>query len=194
MSSGSTRRVRGFTLIELIVTIAVLAVLLAAAAPSFSEFFERYRLRSAADDTLSLFSMARQGAVKADRNVRVRFAADPANWCVGAVQQGEPAQFARVLTTPAPCDCLAANACLVGGTELVANANGRPGVVLAAGGADFTFDSKNGRVDPAQSGQNVTFISSTDRYRIRITVSPLGQVRACTPADKRPIPGYATCA
>ena len=71
MQIGSKSPRHGFTLIELMVALSVLAIMLAAAAPSFADFFERYRLRSAVDDTLNLFAAARQGAVEADRNVKI---------------------------------------------------------------------------------------------------------------------------
>jgi prepilin-type N-terminal cleavage/methylation domain-containing protein len=44
----------GFTLIELMVTLAVMAVVLAAAAPSFADFFDKSRVRGAADGVISL--------------------------------------------------------------------------------------------------------------------------------------------
>ena len=54
---------KGFSLVELMVAVAVLAILLAAAAPSFAEFFDRARLRGAADDVTSLIATARGEAV-----------------------------------------------------------------------------------------------------------------------------------
>ncbi|MGF2076066.1 pilus assembly FimT family protein, partial [Enterococcus casseliflavus] len=71
MSARTRQPAAGFTLVELMVTLGVVAVLIAVASPSFADYFERYRLRSAVDDTLSVFGQARQGAVEADRNVQV---------------------------------------------------------------------------------------------------------------------------
>ena len=54
---------RGFTLIELVVTLSVLAIILAFSISSFSEFFDRASVRGAADDMVSLVSTARGEAV-----------------------------------------------------------------------------------------------------------------------------------
>lgn len=193
MRVPTTRRNGGFTLIELIVSVAVLAVLLVAAGPSFAEFFERYRLRSAVDDTLTLLAAARQGAVEADRNVNVTFGPDATDWCVGGVQQGDPAETALVDTNPADCGCATPADCLVNGDTLVVDATGRPGVKLDAGGDSFTYDSKNGTLTNLALVPSVDFLSPTDRYGLRIQVTPLGHARACVISGKRPVPGYSPC-
>jgi prepilin-type N-terminal cleavage/methylation domain-containing protein len=190
---GSKSPRQGFTLVELMVALSVLAILLAAAAPSFADFFERYRLRSAVDDTVNLFAAARQGAVEADRNVKIKFAAATTNWCAGAIEQASPATLGDpVPIDPAPCACDSAPvACVVGSDNLVTSAAGR-GVTISPGGTVFTFDSKNGTLDPLAS-QQVDFQSSSGRYGLAVQVSALGQARACITAGKRPIPGYRPC-
>ena len=193
MKIGSESPRRGFTLIEFMVALSVLAIMLAAAAPSFADFFERYRLRSAVDDTLNLFAAARQGAVEADRNVKIKFATATSDWCAGAVEQASPATLGDPIPiNPASCDCDSAPAaCVVGSDNLVASAAGR-GVTISPGGTVFTFDSKNGTLDPL-AAQHVDFLSSSGRYGLTVQVFALGQARACISAGKRPIPGYRSC-
>ncbi|WP_342667344.1 GspH/FimT family pseudopilin [Comamonas composti] len=55
---------RGFTSIELLVTIAILAVLAGLAAPSFTPLIERWRVRQAVEELQSTFYFARSEAVK----------------------------------------------------------------------------------------------------------------------------------
>lgn len=185
----------GFSLVELMITLAVLAVLLVAAAPSFADFFERYRLRSAVDDTLAVFAQARQAAVEADRNVRLTVAGTTSAWCVGAVQAGEPTTAgALVSVTPAACDCSATPAaCTVDGTQLTVDGTGRPGVSVAAVGTDFTYDSKGGTLANLAATPQIDFLSSSSRYGLSVRVSALGQARACVTSGKRPVPGYQPC-
>lgn len=191
-------RASGFTMIELMVSLAVLAVLLAAAAPSYADFFERYRLRSAVDDSLTLFSQARQAAVEADRNVRLSVGGSTANWCLGAVQTsqtvGEVSSGAQVSVTPAACNCSTSpTSCSVDGNQLTVDGSGRPGVSVAAVGTNFTYDSKGGTLSNLALTPQIDFISSSSRYGLSVRVSALGQARACVTAGKRPVPGYQPC-
>lgn len=54
----------GFTLIEMMLAISVLAVLLAVGVPNFRDFVRNSRMTSAANDVLSDFNLARSEAVK----------------------------------------------------------------------------------------------------------------------------------
>lgn len=60
-------RRRGFTLVELIVVLAILAGIAALAAPSFSRTVASARLRTAASDVRSTFARARALAVASSR-------------------------------------------------------------------------------------------------------------------------------
>jgi type IV fimbrial biogenesis protein FimT len=55
---------RGFTLIELMVTISIAAILLAVAAPSFRSFVRNAELRTASNDFMVALTRARSEAVK----------------------------------------------------------------------------------------------------------------------------------
>jgi len=64
-----TTRSRGFTLTELMVTLAVAAVLIAIAAPSYRDFILDTGMSAEANEFLTTVNFARSEAVK--RNVRV---------------------------------------------------------------------------------------------------------------------------
>lgn len=67
--SGAAARTHGFTLIELMVTVAVLAVVLAVAFPSFRGIMNSNRLSAASNEWLATIQIARMEAVR--RNARV---------------------------------------------------------------------------------------------------------------------------
>jgi type IV fimbrial biogenesis protein FimT len=79
MSGYRIRISPGFTLIELMVSVAVLAIVLALAVPNFQDFVRRNRLAATTNDLVSALALARSEAVK--RAARVSVAS--ADWRVG---------------------------------------------------------------------------------------------------------------
>lgn len=77
-SSSRNSRVAGFTLIELITTVMISAILLAAATPFFRDFVLGQRIRAAASDLASSLVYARSEAVK--RNTGVTIAPATGGW------------------------------------------------------------------------------------------------------------------
>jgi type IV fimbrial biogenesis protein FimT len=63
------RNPRGFTLLELMMALALIGIILAFAIPSFSSFRKNARMTSAANDLLADLNMARTEAIKRQRNV-----------------------------------------------------------------------------------------------------------------------------
>lgn len=77
------RHAPGFTLTELLVTMAVLAIVATTALPSFSRFIASQRVRNAATDLASAFTLMRSEAVK--RNTSTTLAPDGSTWSAGWV-------------------------------------------------------------------------------------------------------------
>ena len=68
---------RGFTIVELMITVAVAAVLLMIAVPSFKSITLSNRLNTAANDVVNAISVARMEAVK--RNASTQFCSNSAS-------------------------------------------------------------------------------------------------------------------
>lgn len=95
---AAARRVRGFTLIETMVVVALLAIVGALAAPNFRQFIGTMNAKSAAFDLISDLALARSEAIRGNWPVRViptggnwangwsivRDAAPPADEALGA--------------------------------------------------------------------------------------------------------------
>lgn len=185
---------RGVTLIELMVTIAVLAILLTLAAPSFSEFFERTRLRAAVDDVQNLLASARSAAVQTDRDVAVAFGGTTAAWCVGARAALDPATAGALVPPATACTCAVGNgaSCTIAGSRMVVDSTGKPGVTVSTVDASFTYDAKTGALGNL-APLSVNFTSATGKYVLQLGVSPLGHARTCVPAGQPTFPGVPSC-
>lgn len=158
----ATQQNSGFTLVELMVTVAVLAILLTIGIPSFQGTLDKRRLTGAAEQLYADLQYARTEAIKRNARVFVSFTTGT-NWCYG-------------MATTAACDCTAANSCQLDGVNKVVSSQGYRGVSLAEtfDGADTHFDPRHGASDNGKA----TFSSSSGS--IEVIVGNLGRVRICS--------------
>ena len=153
---------RGFTLLEAVITVTVLAILLAAAVPSYGRYMARQRLRHVAELLDLDLRRARTVSVEQRRNVYVSFTSGP-QWCWGVSQE-------------APCDCAAAAArCELGGIS----SRDYKGTLLQSG-QGVVFESGLGRA----VGWTRIGISNDHNQQLYLDLNPLGRPAICG-ADAR---------
>ena len=89
---------RGFTMIELMVVIAVVGVLVALAAPSFADYIRMQRLKGVQAELMSNLQFARAEAVARNQIVYINFSnGDPTQSCYTI--------FTMQAATDTQCDC-----------------------------------------------------------------------------------------
>lgn len=175
----------GVTLVELMVTIAVLAILVTLAGPSFADFAERSALRGAADSMAAAIGAAKEESIKRDRLVRVDFMPMGNAVCVGA---------ATVATGAATgCDCSSATCAVV---QYPQSERDMRRVMLVGdpsfgGGSGFVFDPRTGMLDQLANAGSLTMATSRG-YEVRLRVNAMGRVSLCTPGSKG-ISGVGAC-
>ena len=177
---------RGFTLIELMVTIALLGLLLGLAAPSFGTWTRNTQVRTVSDALQTGVRLAQAEAVR--RNRQMVFFLTNNTACTTAISSNANGSFWSIRTVPlltgetsevVQCGVVsdvASGVTLTGPQALCFNSGGRqvtnaiPGVT----GAVCTLDATG------ISTYNVA-AAGADRA-LRVTVSLGGQVRMCDPA------------
>ena len=82
-------RQRGFTLIEAMVTVAILSILVALAAPSFVPMIERWRVRQSVEQLESTLYYARSEAIKRGGQVAIQKIPNNTDGCTSAINASE---------------------------------------------------------------------------------------------------------
>ena len=84
ISPSNQNPLRGFTLIETMVVVAILAILIALAAPSFTPIIERWRVRQPAEQLKDTLYLARSEAIKRSGGVVIQKLPNNTNGCATA--------------------------------------------------------------------------------------------------------------
>lgn len=175
-------RAFGVTLIELIVTILVLAILVTLAAPSFRDLRERRALRGVADGIAGTIALAKEEAMKRDQVVRVEFSNFGSAVCVGA-------------TTAATCDCAAASSCSIAAypssIKELRMVETKTAPSFTGSGTGFSIDPKTGMLsDPTNTGE--LELKTSLGYALRVRVNAMARSRICSSGTES-IPGVKPC-
>lgn len=181
-----TRARRGFTLVELMVTVALMALLLGLAAPSFGTWTRNAQVRTVSDALGNGVRLAQAEAVR--RNRQMVFFLTNNTACTAAIASNNNGSFWSIRTVPllageasdvVQCGVLSDSAggvALTGPQALCFNSGGRQ-VANAAPGTSVAACA----LDPTGISTFNVSAAGADRA-MRITVSLGGQVRMCDPA------------
>lgn len=115
---------KGFTLIELMIAITILAIILVVGVPSFQTSIQNNRLITNANGLISAMMIARNEAIKRGVDVQIRSISGNANWSTGWAVVTDNNNDNAFSATP---DCLGNNDC-----EVHRSAGLNTGVILNA--------------------------------------------------------------
>ena len=174
---------RGYTVIEMVMVLAITGILLAIGVPNFNESTARSQVVGAAEGIFGMVLQAKAESAIRDADLSFNSNAGSAPWCVG------------YSVTP-DCDCTVASSCVVdvAGTNVLQTLSGDiyPGVTMTenfATGGGTTFS----RIRGSASQAGIVSVSS-DIWQLDIVVSADGHTRICNPNDTtNSIAGYGAC-
>lgn len=176
----------GFTIVELMVTVAIVAILLAVGAPAMRTFIQNAEIRTASESMLAGLSLARTEALRRNTSVSLWLVT---NTAVDCTRSSTGKSWVVSIDDPAG-RCNAASS-VTSAPRLVqsrSGSDGSPGVDVAANSSCITFNGF-GRVESAcPDGTSpitrISFVSAaspatTRDLQVRIAVG--GAVRLCDP-------------
>jgi type IV fimbrial biogenesis protein FimT len=185
---GTLHAERGVSLIELMVGVAVFAVLVMAGLPSFKDWLQNSQIRVAADAMQNGISIARSEAIRRNTSVRFQITDTADNSCVLSTT-GKNWVVSLDDATGA-CGRAASDTVAPRVIQMRAAADGTSNAVVAADQSSIVFTGL-GRVLPVPAADiKVNFTnptggacttSSGPMRCLRVVVSTGGQVRMCDP-------------
>lgn len=181
---------RGFTIIELMTVMAIAAILIVIAAPSFSEFLARRRVEGAMAELVTDLQYARSEAVARNAPVRLTFGAG----CYVIHAASVSADTTSCAVTPSGADIKTVR--LDGGRLFL-----KPESTLT----HFEFDAvrgtaandlttpANGRVAVCIANASGTDCGSSARaWRLQAVLTLMGRVETCSPSGNGYLYGYSS--
>ena len=153
----------GFTLVELMIGLAIMAILTLLGFPSFTAWLQNLQIRNSAEAIQNGLTLARGEAVRRNTQVTFTMAGPDASWTVAVVNPAETVQSRS-------------------GSESTRNAQ------IATTNATITFDGL-GRTDLAADATiqitnptgGACGTGTTDMRCLNVTVAVGGQARMCDP-------------
>ena len=189
MLTGTALAQRGVTLVELLITLAVVAVVLTLAAPAYSAWIQNTQIRSAAEPLLVGVKLARAEALKRNATVHFQLMSSTDSTC--ALSTTGPNWVVSINSAAGLCDVTDSSQ-----DPFITRRNPS---VTAAGGVTFSASQSSidfdglGRVTPAPAndvtidmenpaGGNTCAAVGGNMRCLRVQVTAGGQARMCDPA------------
>lgn len=181
MRSGRTS---GFTLIEMMVTLSVVAVIAALAAPSFGDSFKRSRIKAHAGEIVSTLELAKTESVKRNQvTTTIAVANEGADWRVTTEWlQPDNSVMARSVSQSSQVTMLSPS--VPGATTLTTAAT-------LTGSFRGVFSGYVSASNCQDGDQCLQLRAPGGKYLLRVGINPIGQVTACTVGES--FGGYPAC-
>lgn len=199
----STRK--GFTVIELLMAIAVLAIATSLALPSYRALLQKRQVTSGAEQLGAFLSSAQLEAVRRNETVAVSYDFnDEGDWCIGMVAAADGCNC--VIDADSKLPDPDANTCMIDGvaraftpaTLRIGTDNVETkGALSGINGADdgtFLIEPVRGMMADFTDAMSVQFLSRPEGlYALEVQVIPTGRVRICSPQGDKAVPGFESC-
>ena len=152
---------RGFSLIELMIAVAILAILLTAVLPSFKAWIQNAKIRTATESLKNGLQLARVEAIRQNQGVFFSLDGTNSSWSVATVQTAAASSVQIQTRSSAE------------GSSTVA--------LVATGGTTATFNGLGRAVGLTRIDVElpVAILPTNEQRKLSVLITPGGQIRSC---------------
>lgn len=180
---------RGFTIIELMITIVVLAILLAVGAPSLSRWVNNRQIRTSVESIQNGLMLAKAEAVRRNTAVRFQLTTSVTNDC--ALSDSGTSWVVSLADPVGACGTAPSDTTAPQIIQSRSSTEGSPNAAVSAGGvSSIVFNSlgrsnTNASIDVSNPNGGLCIADGGRMRCLRITVGLGGQIRMCDPDPAR---------
>ena len=173
------KKQNAFTLIELLISLAVLMILIFIASQDYSRFFSRQALQASGENLYQFLGLAKSQSIKFNKKVYVHFC-----------QKANTQAWDMAISEDTSCDCFVENSCVLNGQQQISSLN--DGKLVFTSSSDITFSGLQASYNPMRFSVNSGSITLTDNdgYKLSVIQSAM-RLRICTPDGD--LLGYKQC-
>jgi type IV fimbrial biogenesis protein FimT len=185
------RRQRGFTLIEVMMSVVLLAIGAALAIPSYRDMVEKRQLTNAAEQLAAFVNSTQTIASRTNEVITVSYRRRGADeWCVGATMGVSACNCEQT-------DSTATDYCEIESRPFVLNQSISTGAELmqeiSAQRSSYSFDPVRGIFTNMDDYVTMKMHSNSRDYKLNLMVNATGRVILCSEDESHSVPGYDVC-
>lgn len=162
---SSYRYVKGFTVVELLITVSIMGLLLALATPSIKKTVDKQRVTGVCESIYQNLALARSSAASLNKTVTFSFKNNnTATWCLGLTDN-----------SPSTCNCsTGGSTCTVNSISRMASYADFSGSAITVSGlaSDITFDKRD--LMPSSAA---TITVTSPFWGCKLRLESMGQVK-----------------
>jgi type IV fimbrial biogenesis protein FimT len=193
-TTGVRSTSRGFSIVEMMIALVLIAVGAALALPSYQNMIEKRQLTRGAEKLLAFVNAAQSRSIQWNEQLNVSWSRTGDNqWCVGA-NLGETVCNCTDTDPTSATYCAINNAQwhfddeITGDRVLLKSFSGDNG-----GDNSYSFDPDRGLFVNLLDSLDVELHSKNQNYQLRLQVSNTGAASLCSKDAEHAIPGYSVC-
>jgi type IV fimbrial biogenesis protein FimT len=173
------RDITGFTLIELIVTLAILVILISIGISSYNGIFSQQELIQRTERIYHFLRLANSQSIKLNKKVYVHFC-----------QLDNTGVWKMAMAEQSSCDCFTASSCLINGLERVEDL--ADGKIILTSPSDVKFLGEQVSYRPMRFSINPGSITLSDKNGANLKViQSRMRLKICSPGKEQF--GYKKC-